>query len=38
MEHAQDSFMSSTFWSERSGPAAAIKTLEVMESCNLGNT
>ena len=31
MEHAQDSFMSSTFWSERSGPAAAIKTLEVME-------
>ena len=23
--------MSSTFWTERSGPAAGIKTLEVME-------
>ena len=31
MEHAQDSFISSTFWTERSGPAAALKTLEVME-------
>lgn len=31
MESAQDSFISSTFWTERIGPAAALKTLEVME-------
>jgi len=31
MEAAQGTFMSSTFWSERIGPAAALKTLEVME-------
>lgn len=31
MEHAQDTFISSTFWTERIGPAAALKTLEVME-------
>ncbi len=31
MESAQKSFMSSTFWSDRIGPAAAIKTLEIME-------
>ena len=31
MEAAQNSFMSSTFWTERIGPAAAIKTLEIME-------
>ncbi len=31
MEHAQDSFISSTFWTERSGPVAALKTLELME-------
>lgn len=31
MQHAQDSFISSTFWTERSGPAAALKTLEIME-------
>lgn len=31
MEHAQDSFISSTFWTERIGPTAALKTLEVME-------
>ena len=31
MDCAQDSFISSTFWTERVGPAAAIKTLEVME-------
>lgn len=31
MEHAQGTFVSSTFWSERIGPAAALKTLEVME-------
>ncbi len=30
MESAQDSFISSTFWTERIGPAAALKTLEVM--------
>ena len=31
MEYAQDTFISSTFWTERIGPTAAIKTLEVME-------
>jgi glutamate-1-semialdehyde 2,1-aminomutase len=31
MEAAQSSFISSTFWSERIGPSAALKTLEVME-------
>ena len=31
MEAAQDSFISSTFWTERIGPTAALKTLEVME-------
>jgi len=30
MEFAQDTFISSTFWTERIGPAAALKTLEVM--------
>lgn len=31
MEAAQSTFISSTFWSERIGPTAALKTLEVME-------
>ena len=31
MEAAQKTFISSTFWTERIGPAAALKTLEVME-------
>ena len=31
MQHAQDSFISSTFWTERSGPVAALKTLQLME-------
>jgi len=31
MEAAQSSFISSTFWTERIGPSAALKTLEVME-------
>ena len=31
MEAAQSSFISSTFWTERIGPAAALKTLEIME-------
>jgi len=31
MNCAQDSFISSTFWTERIGPAAALKTLEVMK-------
>jgi glutamate-1-semialdehyde 2,1-aminomutase len=31
MQAAQTSFISSTFWTERIGPAAALKTLEVME-------
>ena len=31
MEAAQITFISSTFWTERIGPTAALKTLEVME-------
>jgi glutamate-1-semialdehyde 2,1-aminomutase len=31
MEAAQQTFISSTFWTERIGPTAALKTLEVME-------
>ena len=31
MQKAQDTFISSTFWTERIGPTAALKTLEVME-------
>jgi len=31
MEAAQSTFISSTFWTERIGPTAAIKTLEIME-------
>ena len=33
MEAAQATFISSTFWTERIGPSAALKTLEVMEKC-----
>ncbi len=33
MEAAQSTFISSTFWSDRIGPAAALKTLDVMERC-----
>jgi len=33
MEAAQTSFISSTFWTERIGPSAALKTLEVMRRC-----
>ena len=31
MESAQDTFISSTFWTDRIGPTAALKTLEIME-------
>jgi len=31
MDVAQSTFISSTFWTERIGPTAAIKTLEIME-------
>jgi len=31
MEAAQSTFISSTFWTERIGPAAALKTLDVMK-------
>ena len=31
MRKAEKSFISSTFWSDRIGPAAALKTLEIME-------
>ena len=30
MDYAQSSFISSTFWTERIGPSASLKTLEVM--------
>ena len=30
MKHANNTFISSTFWTERIGPTAAIKTLEIM--------
>jgi len=31
MDAAQNTFISSTFWTERIGPVAALKTLEIME-------
>lgn len=31
MDLAQSTFISSTFWTERIGPSAAVKTLEIME-------
>ena len=31
MEATQSTFISSTFWTERIGPSAALKTLEIME-------
>jgi glutamate-1-semialdehyde 2,1-aminomutase len=34
MEAAQTTFISSTFWTERIGPTAGLKTLEVMDSLN----
>jgi glutamate-1-semialdehyde 2,1-aminomutase len=38
MEAAQSTFISSTFWTERIGPTAALKTLEVMERTQSWNT
>ncbi len=38
MEAAQSTFISSTFWTERIGPSAALKTLEVMERVQSWNT
>ena len=35
MRKAEFIFISSTFWTERIGPTAAIKTLEIMERENL---
>ena len=34
MEEGSDSFISSTFWSDRSGPVAALETLKVMKELN----
>ena len=31
MKYAEKTFISSTFWTDRVGPAAALKTLEIME-------
>ena len=33
MDSAQSTFISSTFWTERIGPTAALKTLEIMKQC-----
>ena len=38
MEAAQTTFISSTFWTERIGPTAGLKTLEVMERLRSWNT
>ena len=38
MEAAQNTFISSTFWTERIGPSAALKTLDVMERNVVGST
>jgi glutamate-1-semialdehyde 2,1-aminomutase len=38
MEAAQTTFISSTFWTERIGPTAALKTLEVMGQLNSWET
>ena len=37
MRSAQNSFISSTFFTERIGPAAALETLKIMKKKNLGN-
>ena len=36
MEASKKSFISSTFWTERIGPAAALQTLESMEKLKVG--
>ena len=38
MEYAQSSFISSTFWTDRIGPAAALKTIAIMERDNVPET
>jgi glutamate-1-semialdehyde 2,1-aminomutase len=38
MQAAQNTFISSTFWTERIGPSAALKTLEVMQRVKSWNT
>jgi glutamate-1-semialdehyde aminotransferase len=35
MDAAQDSFISSTYWTERIGPAAALATIAKMENCKV---
>ena len=35
MDAAQDSFISSTYWTERIGPAAALATIRKMMTCNV---
>jgi glutamate-1-semialdehyde aminotransferase len=35
MDAAQDSFISSTYWTERIGPAAALATIQKMEQCEV---
>jgi len=35
MEAAQDTFISSTYWTERVGPTAALATIEKYERCNV---
>jgi glutamate-1-semialdehyde aminotransferase len=36
MEVAQDTFMSSTYWTDRIGPTAALSTINKFVDCNLG--
>lgn len=38
MEAAQSTFISSTFWTERIGPSAALKTLDIMEKLHSWST
>lgn len=35
MQHAQESFISSTYWTERTGLAASIETLQKLQRCNV---
>ena len=36
MNQAQNTFISSTFWTERIGPSAAIETLKIMKEKKVG--
>ena len=38
MSAASKTFISSTFWTERLGPSAALKTIEIMEKEDLSSS